>query len=1009
MNYYNQFILSKLSQEVSQRSRDYAIVARSAELNNSEVLRELYIKYKFWGAYQPSEPHRALGVFYYNNEFVLVQVTPPPEPCYSYFTPYRYVFIPVKSLEKLKYRIFKFYLKFFNEDIPAIHEISNNYQKLPIPFLDEEISQKEKREYANLIVNCLQETDNHGNPYLFSALAALINGKRIVINDKDNQDNQLLADLYYLICLFLLLPATCRIEIPIAVGNIEINQCAKWAKLLIKNINSESHIKPQNCIWLDRNSKRFVGVEDDKTLQSDYVDKLRQFIEKNKENPTKIQQLIEQLDEVTDTSITLKTVAQQPFQVINQLSILEDLRSLIYKALENGKNTKPLSNLVINNCDFQLENNTVLQQISLLNDQPDKCTFISILLQNKGKLTTILPEFNKLTQKQEGFTLSNIIQYTNDCPETWNNYQDLVEKLQNLNSSDKIKFLDSILGENPKFVINIICKFLNLITEKDIDKTYFENSKAWQKLLNTPENYLPQLVKDNNLKHESFIILVNYLLDAKKFDLIKGEIGDRLFKEGDTQTEFTEADRELINRLIKLDVELYLDQKHKLTPIVILLNPQVNLETNNISDQIKEIAKEINLNKDQVKLLQLKIKKITGEFNEPNQTQTLLDRCDLLGLEKNCQIEILREVNSNALNYQILSEYIDLKKMDFIKDQTIINLILNLNHFSDEKFDFPNFYKELFYHLFISYENLKSQSSDVNNIAKQIISKLNLINSDKNQFFNDIVVRIFEQHSVHSVNKLFSGNSSFVYYQDLKGNIIKEWRGLSLTQEIVKQENEKNQQKDDSLIDKLAEKINAFFENQLEQQINPNFEHLKTAIKEQNSDKIQNVLSKLDEIKSSIKKIENSQNSVSSPPSSPLKEENSDLSKGDGEPKPTQTTTEKLKEQSNQTNSETVLESSAESQQTNNNPKNQNQESTRLNNSNEKGQENSDEVKQNITELKEVLNSSNIDYNQVLEALIKLKESIETFEQKKKSIWFREYHVGNWIKKLLKSNTKQNE
>jgi hypothetical protein len=40
--------------------------------------------------------------------------------------------------------------------------------------------------------------------------------------------------------------------------------------------------------------------------------------------------------------------------------------------------------------------------------------------------------------------------------------------------------------------------------------------------------------------------------------------------------------------------------------------------------------------------------------------------------------------------------------------------------------------------------------------------------------------------------------------------MIKEWGNLSLTQEIVKQENEKNQQKGDSLINKFAEEIEKF-------------------------------------------------------------------------------------------------------------------------------------------------------------------------------------------------------
>lgn len=72
--------------------------------------------------------------------------------------------------------------------------------------------------------------------------------------------------------------------------------------------------------------------------------------------------------------------------------------------------------------------------------------------------------------------------------------------------------------------------------------------------------------------------------------------------------------------------------------------------------------------------------------------------------------------------------------------------------------------------------------------------------------FSDVAIKIIEKHSARAISKLFSSDSSFIYYKDLKDKIIEKWSSFPLTQEILKLEKEKNQQEEGSLLDKIIEK-----------------------------------------------------------------------------------------------------------------------------------------------------------------------------------------------------------
>ena len=852
MNKYPQFIYGKLSDANSQIYVDYEVVAQSSELHEQQNIDHLISQHKFWRN-SPPKPHQAVGIFRQKNakKLVVVQVSPPTEPTYRYFEPYRYVFIPDNDLTLSKHRTFKIIRWFLNQNIPAIRHKNMEYEKLSIPVLEQEISEYEKQKEVNLIQKCLNEKDAKGNPFLFSALALLINNKTIIIN---NISQKLQADIDYLYSILLLLPASCRIEIPVVVGNINEELCSTWAKILIKAVNPESVTVPKNCIWLNRNSGKFflgcdsgqvIEIDNPEVLNSEYVDKLRQFIEKN---PDKIQQLIDGLDEITDPSNTLETLTSEPFKVLNQISILDDLQSRVHKALQNGEHTKKLVDKVIINCTFQSETNEVLDKISWLNKQPDKCYFISLLLNNISKSQDILPKLPRFTQQKEGVLLSEIIDYVYQCPDTWNNYEKFAEFIHNETKvihhkeyqARQIQILDLMLGNNTKFVINLVCKWLDLIRNRFIDEKLLQKSRTWEELLNQPDNYLDQLV-EKNFNHEYLINLTNLILDDstinlnQKNNLIKGKLLEQLIKNwNDNHQSYTEADSELITKLIKLNLDL--ERQSCLNLIPILLNPQLRLPKD-INSKIRDCVK--NSTQDDKQLLLSKAKPIISAISQPKQTRELLDKCELLGLGQYEQKQFLTRVKDEALNYSILKNYINFEELNIEKDRQIIDLLLKFQREQSEIPEFNKFYLNLFYNLVIT--NTISVDSKQSYTEKI----LNAASINKDEFIANIARKIIDSPLV-VVDEILKKNSSFTYYKLLRDKVVKIVCNSPLFQDLIKSETEKIRVEYSNQLDNEIKNQFNEIKNQLDNEIKNQFNEMKNQLSNEIKNQYEQIIEEID-------------------------------------------------------------------------------------------------------------------------------------------------------------------
>ena len=239
---------------------------------------------------------------------VILQVNSPPHDRHQRpFNQYRYVFIPREDLESLGYRTFKLLYWLFRQEVPVPIRENFNLKRLSIPLLQQATSKQERQEEAQLIEKCLKEKDSQGQPFLLSILAALINGQRVLIN---KVTKTLAPEVYYLKSLLLLLPAICRSEIAVAVGNIDEQEC-DWAQLLIKIINPETVRPPENCLWLNRREKKIIGFEGQKWAQDKYVKKIGNLITNGS---NKLPEILEELEGITDISVSLKSL-NEPDQI----------------------------------------------------------------------------------------------------------------------------------------------------------------------------------------------------------------------------------------------------------------------------------------------------------------------------------------------------------------------------------------------------------------------------------------------------------------------------------------------------------------------------------------------------------------------------------------------------------------------------------------------------------------------------------------------------------------------
>jgi hypothetical protein len=298
---YSQFIYGKIIGGSS-----YETVAYTKDLTN---LDECQIIANTCSAFFkqeiiPKPTNKAFGVFLHKDKIVLVQASLPflnngqfaPDYHNRAFSQYRYVLIPIDMIvEKLKGRTFQLFSWVSRQPTPALKaKLEGNLDYLQIPL--DELSQKELQKEVETIQNCLKETDSQGQPWLLSALAAILNNQRVIIDyvqDNINPSN-------YLESILLLLPAKFRGNVAVAMGYLDDTQCG-WAQLIIK-FNGTPNKLSDNLIWLDRRNKNIEGINQN-TVENALVNDILYPILKT---PDRIAKLLETLDKIKGDIGTLE-------------------------------------------------------------------------------------------------------------------------------------------------------------------------------------------------------------------------------------------------------------------------------------------------------------------------------------------------------------------------------------------------------------------------------------------------------------------------------------------------------------------------------------------------------------------------------------------------------------------------------------------------------------------------------------------------------------------------------
>ena len=335
---YNYFVYGKL---VGMNS-GYRLVARTANLIEEEQLETMAEEtHRFWGNVPPQRRTKAIGIFLQENNLVLVKVEAAADNRGQEvlsgsrgFNYSLYVFIPLESLAVLRSRTFQLLSWVFQHPIPLFRQFETNLPLLQIPILELPIS--DRQEEVDKILRCFSETDTNGQPLLISALAVLINGKRLIFTGNGNVSTKEFVE-----SILLLLPATARSTIAIASGTLDEEFC-NWAQLIIKSNSNPEEPLADNLIWLNRNTRTFEGDFDANVFQNYY---LSDFIYPIVNARQTVQELIRELDVITDSQITLENIAD--YENID-IKLITRLISLLSNEQKSSMQCKYLSGLSIN-------------------------------------------------------------------------------------------------------------------------------------------------------------------------------------------------------------------------------------------------------------------------------------------------------------------------------------------------------------------------------------------------------------------------------------------------------------------------------------------------------------------------------------------------------------------------------------------------------------------------------------------------------------------------------------
>jgi hypothetical protein len=302
---YLQFIHGKL---VSNKGSGYQLVARSAALTNEVNLKNMAEgNHRFWGSTPPERKVTAVGIFLQGINLVLVKAETAVEQNGIIavngdrgFDQHRYVFIPATSMSALQGRVFKLLVWMLNQPIPLLTRFNADLKSLSIPIVEEPISAETIDKEIDKIRQCLPNS-NEQKPLVLMALAAIINGNRLLLTNEQIG----IPFQNWMESILLLLPASIRPQISVAVGTLDEHHCP-WATLVVKTNKHSSRSLPENMIWLDRVNQIFHGRYDDNTFENTYVAYIRDHITTA---PDTLKRLIQQLDKIANNDLTLETLA----------------------------------------------------------------------------------------------------------------------------------------------------------------------------------------------------------------------------------------------------------------------------------------------------------------------------------------------------------------------------------------------------------------------------------------------------------------------------------------------------------------------------------------------------------------------------------------------------------------------------------------------------------------------------------------------------------------------------
>ncbi|MFQ5578389.1 MAG: hypothetical protein ACE5G8_15515, partial [Anaerolineae bacterium] len=286
---YSQFIHGKTS-----GGRTYQPVAHTPDLaDRRDELETIARRYRFWGSQPPVDKPIAVGIFRYRDTLLLAQAMqamrgngrPAADAQGRPFTQHRYVFIPPGSLGDLRGRWWLL-LNWVMEEtggIPTFTRPEPALAPLAAPRFD--APRDPAAGSLDRLARSLRLADAQGRPVLLSALAALVNRKRVIFDAAATHD-VFSEDL--LEGMLLLLPAVCREQVAVAAGALDETICTR-ADLMVKTNGPPAGPLSPDLIWARRANNRFLGAAGPTTPANEYTDLLRPIVARPESHPMLVQ------------------------------------------------------------------------------------------------------------------------------------------------------------------------------------------------------------------------------------------------------------------------------------------------------------------------------------------------------------------------------------------------------------------------------------------------------------------------------------------------------------------------------------------------------------------------------------------------------------------------------------------------------------------------------------------------------------------------------------------------